>query len=495
MKGTAPAIRAAQYVRMSTDRQDFSVEMQEAANLQYALARNYQVVARYADLGISGVTVAGREGLKRLLADVVGGVTDFTVILVYDVSRWGRFQDPDQAAHYEFLCREAGVAVEYSSEAFLNDHSLLSSMMKSLKRVMAAEYSRELAIKVSRGQRGLAQQGYWQGGPPGYGLRRRVVKKDGSMGRQLEYGEHKGPNGERTTLIPGPPEEVAIVRQIYREFVREHRSYTGIARLLNENSVAAEFGRDWSFTRVKQVLTNEKYVGVMVLGKRTRPLGGAWSSHPRCDWIRTEGAFSPLVSRTLFNAAEARRKRRNQRKSDEELLDHLRELLARDGTVTLKAIWAAKKFDPHLYGRFGSIMKAYELIGYQPTSHQKNSVPHKPRSGADRSPRWSDAEATSELRMLLQQNGRLTSAIVNQALGAHAFRNLARQFGSPRRLYALAGYKPSARQEVFLQRNPNETLTISAADILRLNSSRSPQNRNDSVGPQSSAERAAQGGL
>lgn len=40
---------------------------------------------------------------------------------VYDVSRGGRFQDTDESAHYEFLCRRAEIAVPYCAEQFEND--------------------------------------------------------------------------------------------------------------------------------------------------------------------------------------------------------------------------------------------------------------------------------------------------------------------------------------------------------------------------------------
>jgi len=179
-------VRAAQYVRMSTEHQRYSVEYQSVENAAYALARGYTVVRTYLDSGISGLTLAKRDGLKALLSDVVGGRADFEVVLVYDVSRWGRFQDADEAAHYEFVCREAGVAVEYTAEPFQNDGSLVATLVKHLKRAMAAEYSRELSAKVSRAQRGLGAKGYWQGGPAGLGLRRVSVNPDGSFRDQLE---------------------------------------------------------------------------------------------------------------------------------------------------------------------------------------------------------------------------------------------------------------------------------------------------------------------
>ena len=78
------------------------------------------------------------SGLQRLLGDVVSGNAEFSAILFYDVSRWGRFQNTDESAHYEFLCKSAGVDVIYTAEPFANDGSLASSLVKHLKRAKSA---------------------------------------------------------------------------------------------------------------------------------------------------------------------------------------------------------------------------------------------------------------------------------------------------------------------------------------------------------------------
>ena len=56
----------------------------------------------YSDHGRSGLNLAGREGLNQLLEDVEKHRVSFTSLLVYDVSRWGRFQDVDESAYYEY---------------------------------------------------------------------------------------------------------------------------------------------------------------------------------------------------------------------------------------------------------------------------------------------------------------------------------------------------------------------------------------------------------
>src|SRR5664279_5602635 len=98
-------VPAAQYLRMSTDHQQHSLANQSAAIAEYAEHNGFQIVKSYQDAGRSGLTLAERPALRALLKDVVNHEMPYKVILVYDVSRWGRFQDTDEAANYEFLFR------------------------------------------------------------------------------------------------------------------------------------------------------------------------------------------------------------------------------------------------------------------------------------------------------------------------------------------------------------------------------------------------------
>lgn len=142
-----PASRAAQYVRMSTEHQQYSTENQAAKIREYAERRGIEIVRTYKDEGKSGLRIDGRKALQQLIRDVEIGDTDFQVILVYDVSRWGRFQDADESAYYEYICRRAGIRVVYCAEQFENDGSPVSTIVKGVKRAMAGEYSREFCLR------------------------------------------------------------------------------------------------------------------------------------------------------------------------------------------------------------------------------------------------------------------------------------------------------------------------------------------------------------
>ena len=106
----ASRFRAAEYVRMSTEHQQYSTENQGAKIREYAAQRGIEIVRTYADEGKSGLRIDGRQALQRLIKDVETGVADFQIILVYDVSRWGRFQDADESAYYvaaEVMCSQS----------------------------------------------------------------------------------------------------------------------------------------------------------------------------------------------------------------------------------------------------------------------------------------------------------------------------------------------------------------------------------------------------
>jgi DNA invertase Pin-like site-specific DNA recombinase len=182
---------------------------------EYAKSHDFEIVHTYSDEARSGIDLAHRPGLKQLLDDITNGKVDFRAVLVYDVSRWGRFQDADESACYEFLCRRAGVNVVYCAELFANDLSMTASLLKTLKRMMAAEYLRELSAKVFAGQSRLVRKGYKPGGVAGYGLRRLLLTPDGKPKTVLQDGEHKWLATDRVTYTLGPTSELRTVRKIY----------------------------------------------------------------------------------------------------------------------------------------------------------------------------------------------------------------------------------------------------------------------------------------
>jgi len=353
---------------MSTEHQRYSTENQGDAIRQYAERRGLQVIKTYADEGKSGLRLDGRDALKRLIDDVQTGKADFATILVYDISRWGRFQDADESAYYEYICRRAGIAVQYCAEQFENDGSPVSTIVKGVKRAMAGEYSRELSAKVFAGQCRLIEIGYRQGGPAGFGLRRMLVDQNGTHKGELSRGEHKSIQTDRVILVPGAPVEIETVQWMYRVFVEEGKIEQEIADLLNSRHVQTEDGRLWTRGRVHQVLTNPKYVGDNVWNRMSFKLKKLRVRNEPEMWVRSNGAFEPIVERHLFDAAQAIIQSRSRRMSEEDMLDRLRSLYQARGHLSGLIIDEAEDLpSSSTYGaRFGSLGRAYQLVGFTP---------------------------------------------------------------------------------------------------------------------------------
>lgn len=351
---------------MSTEHQQYSPQNQSDTIRQYAASHGMQIVRTYQDHGRSGLNIAGREGLRQLLDDVETKSADFSAVLVYDVSRWGRFQDVDESAYYEYILRRAGITIHYCAEQFENDGSIGSALLKTVKRTMAGEYSRELSVKVFAGQCRLIEMGYRQGGPAGYGLRRELIDGSGAFKAQLARGERKSLQTDRVILVPGPPEEIAIVRQVFERFTKHGQMETEIAADLNGRGVLSDLGRPWTRATIRQILTNPKYVGTNVYNRRSFKLKKKRVNNPPEMWITRGGAFESIVATEVFVKARTIIEARNLRLTDHELLQRLRDFLAEHGTLSGVLIDQSDDMpSSSLYAsRFGGLHRAYQMIGW-----------------------------------------------------------------------------------------------------------------------------------
>jgi DNA invertase Pin-like site-specific DNA recombinase len=364
----APIARAAEYVRMSTEHQQYSTENQRDKIREYAARRRLSIVRTYADDGKSGLRIDGRHALQKLIHDVESGNAEFKVILVYDVSRWGRFQNADESAYYEYICTRAGIQVVYCAEQFENDGSPVSTIVKGVKRAMAGEYSRELSAKVFAGQCRLIELGFRQGGPAGFGLRRVLIDQHGIMKTELQRGEHKSLQTDRVILVPGPESEIRIVKLIYNWFIDESLNEYEIAARLNGMRIRTNLDREWTRATVREVLTNEKYIGNNVYNRVSFKLKKMRVVNMPDMWIRKEGAFQSIVPSEVFYTAQGIMRARARRYSNEELIQRLRNLYRDRGFLSglvIDETDGMPSSSVYTY-RFGSLIRAYQTVGFTP---------------------------------------------------------------------------------------------------------------------------------
>ncbi len=357
-------MRVALYVRRSTiDLQPDSLEAQEELLRKHAKEHEQEVIRVYADSS-SGRSVEGRGEFLQLIDDVKAGA-DFEAVLVRDVSRWSRAENTDEAGFYEFICRSNGVQVIYVDEIFGADTSPYSLLLKSVKRVMAAEYSLERSRQVKGAHARLVKLGFWPTGSVPFGLRRILVEPDGEVVREMLPGDRKALSSQRIKLAPGPEAEVATVRRIFTAYAVEEKSGERIAKELNADGVPGPKRGRWSTGMVMYFLRNEAYAGSLVYrfgNGSSRSDRMNTRDTPSDDIVRCESAHDPIVEKEIWTQTQTRLAAMSRRKSDAALLADLEAARERWGCVVLKETMTGTALREHNSARdISTIGDASEL--------------------------------------------------------------------------------------------------------------------------------------
>lgn len=367
---TATDLSVAQYVRMSTDAQELSPAIQMQAIKQYAGEHGFTIVETYLDAGRSGLTLHKRPAMKKLLQDVTSEQCPYSLVLVYDISRWGRFQDTDASAYYEYHCRLHGVDVRYVKEPFDGANTPLASVIKSLKRAMAAEYSRELAVKTRAGQNAALDSGFHLGTLPCIGISRQAVSKQSGAERMLRSEEHKAVHREHVRWVRGPAHEVELVRRIFRIYATTDISVSDLANRLQLENCRTQGGKPITQWMLYSLLKCEALVGNFVWG---RDKGSRRRSDNDVRFRRVENCIEPIVSQEIWAAVQAKRLRRAcPKRSQAELLEDLRAALAKNSRLTGAQLKQYGCACATTYVKFfGSVANAFRLVGFEPRKPDK----------------------------------------------------------------------------------------------------------------------------
>ena len=296
----------AYYRHSAEDKQENSIEIQRELTKKYANKHGIVILHEEVDEGKTGL-LASRPGFQSLFQDWICNEQrkEFKYVLVYDVSRWGRFQDQDEAAYYEFLCKQRGKRVVYVNRGIpAAENELLSTLQTSIERYMAAEYSRQLSVKVFHGSVKVSEQGFSAGGPAPYGFQRVLVDRDGGMIRVLKRGEHKLLSNQRVTYAPVGDQSTKIVKVMFYLFVKKRYSPRQIALFLNKKMIPPPIGSTWSGSTIRRILKNETYIGTKTYNKTSNKLKSGRVQNDSSLWIRCENAFDPIVPKGVFNKAQ-----------------------------------------------------------------------------------------------------------------------------------------------------------------------------------------------
>jgi len=355
-------LRAIAYYRHSSQiGQENSVEIQQDYIKKFAKENGIFLIEEFEDRGKSGLNAEGRPGFLNLM-DKVKNNDDFKYVFVLDMTRWGRFQDTDLSAHYESMCTQHGKRVIYTDMGFPKEEEhFIHQLRKTIARHMAAEYSRALSVKVLAGCKKVASQGYRPGGTAPYGMHRLMLNEKKERDRILQPSERKSIQNARVILVPGDPNEVEVVIQIFTLFTKGSLSEKQIAGQLNKENKRAPAGGPWTSSSVHNILSNQQYAGCVVYNKTSQTLKGRSRKNPKEDWIVTSGAYEPVITMSLFEEAEKKIQSRKIRYGRAEMLERLKSIMEKYGCITGRLVDNIKEIpvSSTYSSRFGSMSQAF----------------------------------------------------------------------------------------------------------------------------------------
>ncbi len=303
-----PKKAVAYYRHSAEDKQENSVPIQREHAVKFASQHGIEIIHEEADEGISGLSgLDSRPSFKRLFEEWIENpkAPKFDYVLVLDESRWGRFQNPDEAGHLQFRCSQQDKQVIYIDSGFpRKDQPLMNNLATSMKRAMAAEYSRNLSEKVIRGCIEISRQGYSAGGCPCYGMARMLLDAEKKPMYVLKPGEHKAIANARVTFVPAEDGTKEVVQDIFAMFVKEQKTMKEIAEVLNEKGIPSPKNKNWDDNKIARILTNESYIGTKTYNKTWHRLKQKSKKNPKSDWVIVPNAFPAIIDVTTFNSAQ-----------------------------------------------------------------------------------------------------------------------------------------------------------------------------------------------
>jgi site-specific DNA recombinase len=276
-------IPVAIYLRMSSDKQEASLDDQRREVLAYCKRKGYRIVREYLDEGISGWKGKQRLGFQQLIADAPA--KDFLIVVCWDQSRFSRF-DPMEANYFWHILRRENVGIETVKEGRLDFESLGGWLSASVHQHGKAEYVKSLAADVVRGQRRVRLAGKWIFRAP--------------LGYRLEDGK----------LVAGEPEKVALLRRIFT-MRSQGMGNRMIAGKLNAEGIKPVFADGWHAGSIKMMLNNPAYRGDSIMGRMAK---GKFARV--VDEITVlEGTHEALIDRELWDKVQAVNAMKTKRRS------------------------------------------------------------------------------------------------------------------------------------------------------------------------------------
>jgi DNA invertase Pin-like site-specific DNA recombinase len=299
------------YIRLSQEDSDNGAEKQESNSVtsQKTLLNefveehdDFAVYDTYIDDGFTG-TDFNRPSFQRLLEDMKN--RNINCVIVKDLSRLGRnYIEVGNYIEQVFpLFNIRFIAINDGVDSFKNPSST-NTILVPFKNLINDEYSRDTSIKIRSSLNGKKKKGEFIGAFPSYGYIKDSKDK------------HK--------LII---DEVAadVVRKIFYWYANDGLGKIAICHRLNDLGILNPTGHKklelrqnynnygiqnntytWTPSTIRNILSNEVYIGNTVQGKRRTK---SYKVHkveavPKDEWVRVENTHKAIIDKETFEKAQ-----------------------------------------------------------------------------------------------------------------------------------------------------------------------------------------------
>ncbi len=248
------------YARYSSENQrEESIEGQLRECSEFADRKGYTIVKTYADRAISGKKADNRPQFMQMTADSKQKL--FDAVIVWKIDRFSR--DKYDSVFYKNALKKNGVSVISATEPI--DDTPEGQLMESIFEGFSVYYIKDLALKVSRGMTENVLKGKFNGGA-------------------LTFGYYID---ENKSFQPDPI-QAPIVQDVFTRYA-DGESAKSILKSLIEQGVKNKRGGNLTYSFVTNMLKNRRYLGEY-----------------RFKDTVVENAFTPLVTRDIFDKCQAR---------------------------------------------------------------------------------------------------------------------------------------------------------------------------------------------
>ncbi len=289
-------LKVTYYARVSTDKDEQAHSLQNQIRYYTDFIKQnkkWTFVDGYIDEGLSGTSVKRREAFLKMIDDA--RLKKFDFIITKEISRFSR--NTLDSIRYTQELLSCGTGVLFQSDninTLMPDAELRLTIMSSI----AQDEVRKISERVRFGFK-------------------RAVENGIVLGNNRIWGYEKD-NGRLVIA----EDEAKTVREIFHMYATQNMGIRAICSYLETKGVMNTKGKPFSFSTIKGILTNPKYMG-FYCGNKSHKYDYKLSGRKYLDqseWViyRDEEKVPPIVSEEIWKKANFILKARSARQSAED---------------------------------------------------------------------------------------------------------------------------------------------------------------------------------